>query len=904
MELLNFNKGWEFTFDKDLDAFNDFGYWKYNDAMGAPAAYYDHSSWQRIDLPHDHAVGLPKDISANVFAGGRATSHYNFSTTEYRSSVNEILNVAWYRKQFFADPAWESKRVFIEFDGVFRDSTVWINGTVMGRHNSGYTSFYFDITDHLHFGEENSVAVRVDSDQHEGWWYEGAGIYRNVYLRICESVYFKKNKTVIKTDISGNAAVSAVIVNDTDDAVMTAVKFEILDGDTVVAASSADVCVNAYSDEGVSEALFIPSVKLWHVDSPKLYKLRMTVGCESVTEVFGVREVSFDAERGFLLNGEPLKIRGACVHQDFGGVGTALTDNLQYYRIAKLKEMGVNAYRSAHHAPSPALLRACDELGMLVMDEARLFGTSEEAVTQLTELIERDRNHPSVFIWSLGNEEFNVQNDAWSHKLLKKATRIAKQLDSTRPTTYGGNNLGTYNGANSAAEVRGINYIQFDYGWVDKYHADHPEQPILGTEESSAVFSRGGAVNDLGSGLLDSTGNVTMPWGTTPRRWVEFSETRPYFAGSFMWTGFDYRGEPNPFVTSKFGSAFGALDLCGMEKPPFYYYKAWWTDGALLKLTPHWNHKDGERVRMAVFTNCDEITLYVNGRLIETRKVARFDAPLFDVDFEAGEIAVEGVRDGKVYRDSIRTADKTAEIRTVQILGAEDDGDISIYQLEAYDSRGVFCPTADCTAEISVENGELVGVGNGDPASEDYEQKPLCEEALAIRSFDRDGELYSVPRKAENRICRRYDMLSEEGSEAYPRTVARYEYSRKPKENVTLTAKVRLEKRFEYIEFERLGGKARVYLNGNEIGNNHRNNRTSYACVRPYRFYGEFNEGENVVTVVTEQSEFSSPPVSGYVKVGRTVTDEPWTVKLHYGHARAFVKSKTSEAVKITARIK
>ena len=900
---INFNKGWIFTFDKKLEAYNAFGYWKYNDAMGAPAAYYDHSNWEHIDLPHDFAVRLPKDISANVFAGGRATSHYNFSTTEYRSNLEDVYNIGWYRKQFFADPAWEGKRIFIEFEGVFRDSVVWVNGTVMGRHNSGYTSFCFDITDHLHYDADNSVAVRVDSEQHEGWWYEGAGIYRNVYLHICEGVYFKHNKTVITTEIDGKVCVTAQVVNDTDTAVNSTVTYEILDGDDTIASASSILHIESYGTASVTATLLIESPKLWHVDRPNLYRLRISTGDEMVTESFGVRTVSFDAERGFLLNGEPLKIRGACVHQDFGGVGTALTDNLQYYKIKRLKEMGVNAYRSAHHAPSPVLLRACDELGMLVMDEVRLFGTSDEAVSQLIELIERDRNHPSVFIWSLGNEEFNVQNDEWSYRLLKKATRIAKGLDATRPTTYGGNNQGIYTGANSAAEVRGVNYIQFNYDWVDKYHVEHPEQPIIGTEESSYILSRGGAHNDLGSGQLDSTGNVTMPWGTTPKRWVTFSETRPYFAGSFMWTGFDYRGEPNPFVVTKFGSAFGAIDLCGMEKPPFYYYKSWWTDGPVLKLTPHWNHRSGERVTMAVFTNCERITLFVNGKEIESRDVARFDAPLFCVDFEVGEILVEGERDGRVYRDSLRTSGKTAEIRMTPILSAMVDGDIAIYQLEAYDSDGVFCPLGDEKVEIFIENGEIVGVGNGDPACEDYEQKPLPEESSAIHTFDCEGELYSVPLKAQNRICERYDWLEDGGCEGFPRTVAKYVYEREAKKTVTLTTKVSGASRYEYIEFERLGGASRVYLNGTEIGNNLRNNRTSYANVRPYRFYAEFKEGENVITVVSVQSEQSSPPVSGYVKLGRTPTDDPWQVRLHYGLARVFVKSAMPDAVKITARL-
>ena len=277
----------------------------------------------------------------------------------------------------------EHKRIFLEFEGIFRDAMLWVNGVYIDRHLSGYTGFLCEITDHLVAGE-NSIAVRVDSDQPEGWFYEGAGIYRNVHL----------------------------------------------------------------------------------------------------------------------LNGQPLKFHGACVHQDFGGVGIALPDNLQYYKIQKLKEKGVNAYRCSHHAPAPALLRACDELGMLVLDETRMFGTAPEAVRQLKAMVRPDRNHPCVFAWCIGNEEFSVQDLPWSRKLVEKVTRIVKSLDDT--------------------------------------------------------------------------GDVTMPWGRTPKGWVQFFEEREYLAGGFMWTGFDYHGEANPFVNANVSSSFGAIDLCGIEKPPFYYYKAWW----------------------------------------------------------------------------------------------------------------------------------------------------------------------------------------------------------------------------------------------------------------------------------------------------------------------------------------
>lgn len=907
---INFNHNWEFTFENALDAYNIFGFDKYADASGAPSRFYDYSNWERVDLPHDWAVALPKDLAANTFAGARANSHFHRYMTERQSPVEEIYNVGWYRKQFAFDPAWEGKRIFIEFEGVFRDAIVWVNGSYMDRHCSGYTGFILDITDHLLPGEDNSVAVRVDSDQPEGWWYEGAGIYRNVNLWVAEPVYFKHNQTVVKTALDGTVYATAVLVNDTDTAFTQLVQWEIRDDKGALATAAETVTVPAYNQHQIWAEMQVENPRLWTVETPNLYTLHIQAGDEVTSQRFGIRTVAFDANRGFLLNGKEYKIRGACVHQDFGGVGIALSDNLNRYKIQRLKEMGVNAYRCSHHAPAPALLDACDEMGMLVMDETRMFGTSPEAVRQLIDVMERDRNHPCVFIWALGNEEFKVQHLPWSGRLMEKMTRIAKALDDTRPVTYGSNIGEWFAGAGGASEVRGINYIRNGTGdgtWLDTYHAEHPEQPIIGTEETSFVASRGGAKTDLGNGLLSSTGDVTMPWGSTPKGYVKFFEERPWLAGSFMWTGFDYRGEPNPFITTNVSSSFGAIDLCGMEKPVFWYYKAWWTNEPVLKLTPHWNHMEGETVTMAVFTNCEEITLYINGKAVETKQVERFDAPTFTVAFQPGEIAVEGKRNGKVYKDSLRTSGKTAQVRCVAELSAENGEDVGIYQLEAYDASGNFCPTAGEQVALSVENGQIVGVGNGDPADLDAEQLPLEEEAIFLRTFSYDHGMYCVPQKMPNMHRRRYDYIEnepkKEGYEDDFRTIAQNKDDRLPKETLTLTTRFENDRGYAYVEFERLGGAAKVYLNGQLIGDNLRGRgRVSCCNIRPYRFYCQLLEGENELTVITDQQESSSLPISGYVKVGK-LTRRPYRVRLHYGKARVFVRSNTPEKIKVTAKL-
>lgn len=908
MQKITFNHDWLFALENTLDVFNGFGFDKYADAIGAPARYYDHANWTKVTLPHDWAVSLDRDPKANTFAGAYPNTRSHRFMTERRCEAEQVFPVGWYRKSFTSSPDWNGKRVFLEFEGVFRDAMVWVNGVYLDRHTSGYTSFWLEITDHLVFGESNSIAVRVDSSQAEGWWYEGAGIYRNVFLHVAQPVYLKPWQTIVRTEMDGTVHAECLIVNDTAEPFAGEVCFSIPGEDRAVVSAE----VPPFSEMRVEAVLNIAQPRLWHVEDPHLYTLTIRIGEETHTETFGVRTVAFDPDHGFLLNGKPLKIRGACVHQDFGGVGVALTDNLQFYKIQKLKEMGVNAYRCSHHAPSPALLRACDELGMLVMDETRLFGTSPEAIRQLTSVIERDRNHPCVFIWSLGNEEFSVQNDAWSARLMQKMTRIAKQLDPTRPVTYSGNNGPDFTGANSVSEVRGVNYIRNDGNlgglWLDQYHADHPHQPIIGTEEGSYVLSRGGTKNDLENRLLDASGLVTMPWGSTPKGWVKYFEERPFLAGSFLWTGFDYRGEPNPFVTANAASAFGTIDLCGMEKPPFWYYQAWWTDQPVLRLAPHWAFAPGDPAQICVFTNCEEVTLFLNGRKLETQPVRPFDAPVFRVPFEPGVLMAEGIRNGQILRSVLRTPGKTNGLRVLPVLEAANGDDIAIYQLEAVDPEGLLCPNDQSLAEISVENGVIVGVGNGDPACFDREQPPAQEEAVLLHTFQCGDQAYTVPPKAENHLRKRFDWLEDEpagnGFEDDRRIIARFADDIHPTRTVTLTARISGVEQYEYLEFERLGGDARVFLNGVEIGSNiDRAGRIPISHARPYRFVCRFREGENEIRIVSVQRTHSDPPVSGTVKIGRTLAPVRMQVRLHYGLARVFVRSETPSQLRVTASI-
>ena len=659
MKRIEFNTGWRFKLEKDIKWNCGHGLAKYGEATGGGARFLENNNWEEITLPHDWAIYLPKNREANTFAGGRAVPYYSRFFSEEHTDLSELCSVGWYRREFDFDPSWSGKRIYLTFDGIYRDSIIFVNGVYLERHASGYIGITLDITDHLFEAEKNSIAVRVDATQQEGWWYEGAGIYREAYLEIAEAVHIPKNELFIKSTIDGGVEVSFRLISFKEREAVEGISAFVISpkGDTV-ASRTAEVKLSPFGEAFVKLELTVNAPIAWHPDKPRLYTLRIE-GEDICEEKFGFRSFEFDADRGFLLNGKPYKLRGACVHQDFGGVGVALSDNLQYYKIKRLKDMGVNAYRASHHAPSPALLRACDELGMLVMDEARTFGTSPEAKRQLSALVKRDRNHPCVFSWCIGNEEFSVENKEISFRLAKEMSRIIRSLDGTRAVTYAGENGNNFVGANRAAEVRGVNYIRNGAAnWLDEYHLAHPTQPIIGTEEASCVLSRADNETNLGSGRLCPTGEVTMSWGSTPKGWVKFYEQRPWLSGGFMWTGFDYRGEPNPFYYSNLSSSFGILDLCGMEKPAFYYYKSWWSDEPVIKIAEAWKYAEGERVTVTVFTNLDEVELFINGRSVGVKTVKQFDVARFEVEYKAGTLTAVGVKDGAKYVDVKHTWDK------------------------------------------------------------------------------------------------------------------------------------------------------------------------------------------------------------------------------------------------------
>ena len=552
-------------------------------ASGGPAAEkFSDNSWRTVNLPHDWAVELPFDKNAD-------TSH-GFKPVGPGFQHNSI---GWYRRTFELPKEDAGKRIWLTFDGVFRDATVWVNGWLVTRHEGGYYPFREDITDVAHFGGKNTVTVKVDASKFEGWFYEGAGIYRHVWLDKTAPVaiapdgifvWSQYNKTNLPLGMV-NVHAETRLINNGESTAKVVVRDEFYDPSGKSVASGivemSHLTNTSFPREFSSQdEQGIPLPELWSPENPKLYKLITTVEANGKvvdrkeTE-FGIRTFAFDKDKGFLLNGQPYVLKGTCNHQDMAGVGAALPDALQYFRIAKLKEFGDNALRTSHNPPTPELLDACDHLGMIVMDESRLLGSDKENLQKWDDQIRRDRNHASVGIWSVANEEFSVQSTPQGGNVARTMQDYVKRLDPTRPVTYAAPVGDTFAGINGVIEVRGWNYhVGQD---MDKYHAEHPDQPEVGTEQGSTVSTRGIYANDKERGYVSAYDVNAPSWAHTAETWWSYFADRPWLSGGFVWTGFDYRGEPTPYAWPCMNSHFGILDVCGFPKDNFYYYQSWWT---------------------------------------------------------------------------------------------------------------------------------------------------------------------------------------------------------------------------------------------------------------------------------------------------------------------------------------
>ncbi len=690
---------------------------------------FNDAGWTRLDLPHDWAVALPFDRNANADHGFKP-----------RGPGFPDSSIGWYRRTFPLPQADLGKRLWLEFGGVYRDSLVYLNGCLIGRQPRGYNSFRYDITDVANYGGTNVLAVRVDASQFEGWFYEGAGIYRHVWLVKTAPVAIAPDGVFVFTKFAHNLPfgpaeihLKARLSNNLTNAVSVPVTFVIYRPGpqtlaNVVAKCQTTTTIPPLAEIEITNTATLADYDVWSPESPKLYHLATRISDVSsaaqpydfqVTE-FGIRTLAFDPDKGFFLNGKPYFVKGTCDHQDHAGVGWALPDALQYFRVAKLKEMGGNSIRTAHNEPTEELLEACDRLGMLVLDEARTVGSDAEALGQLGNQIRRDRNHPSVFLWSIGNEE-PIQHSLLAARVARTMQNLVHQLDPSRQVTYAASVGNEFTGMNSVTDVRGWNY---HIDAIDAYHQAHPGQPEIGTEQASIMTTRGIYAKDPARGYQSAYdgGDNRREGNDTAESWWSCFAARPWLSGGFAWAGFDYRGETAPYGWPCISSHYGIMDTCGFPKDTYYYYQAWWSSRTVLHLLPHWNWpgREGQNIDVRCFSNCEEVELFLNGRSQGRKTMSQNSHLQWSVPYTPGTLGARGFRSGQVIAETkVETTGVPAAIQLTpdRALLNADGEDVSVVTVAATDAQGRIVPMANNLIQFDLSGGgKIIGVGNGDPS--------------------------------------------------------------------------------------------------------------------------------------------------------------------------------------------
>ena len=719
--LLDFN--WRFLQGHGCDPARDLGLGSSQGDFAKTGAFdfalakFNDASWRPLNLPHDWAVELP-------FVHDKALEDHGFKPLG--RSYPET-SVGWYRRVFDVPKSNQGRRVFLDFDGVFRSALVFCNGNFIGRNDNGYVPFRFDLTDFLFYGEKNCITVRVDASLGDGWFYEGAGIYRHVWLTKTYPLRLGQWDTVVRTEVQGNNAtlkLSTVVENAGNAAESCRVRWQILDaaGKTVSTTESPVAEVAADGKQSFSAIAKLGHPALWSPEEPNLYCAVASVDAGGNTRdrdqaVFGVRTLAFDADRGFFLNGISTPIQGTCNHQDHAGVGAALPDPLHAYRAGVLKAMGCNAVRTSHNMPTPEWVEACARAGLLMLCETRLMSSSPEGLAQLETMIKRYRNNPAIFLWSMGNEEDVLQANEIGPQVLQTMQKHAHELDPTRLCTAAVN--GSYDKPfASVLDVMGFNY---ELLLADKYHADHPRQPVIGTETASTVATRGIYTTDKLRNWESAYDANHPAWANLAEEWWPYYASRPWLSGGFAWTGFDYRGEPTPYSWPSVNSQFGIVDTCGFPKDNYFYYKAWWGKEPMLHLFPHWNWagKEGEEISVWVHSNLESVELLCNGQSLGSKKVEPLHHLEWKVKYVPGYIEARGTKGSKVVLVAKQeTTGSPAKIRLTADRAelAADGEDLAMVRVETVDSKGRFVPTADNTIRFKVSGaGALIGLGNGDP---------------------------------------------------------------------------------------------------------------------------------------------------------------------------------------------
>ena len=794
-EVVNFNKDWKFSLNLEAD-------------KDPSAPEFDDSGWHTLDLPHDWAIEGDFDEHNPSGTGGGALPG----------------GIGWYRKSFKVDKKDRGKSISIEFDGVYMNSSVWINGHLLGTRPYGYISFSYDLTPYINWNGDNVIAVKVDnSDQPNSRWYSGCGIYRDVRIVKTHPVHVAQWGTYITTKINDEYTVVDVdvtIENDSSDSAEITVWSGIVDANGKGVSMITDNLVATNGKNTIQQHVYMTDPHLWSVDDPYMYTMITEIRLngktiDTYTTPFGIRTIEFRADSGFWLNGNHVRINGVCNHHDLGCLGAATNERAIERQLQILKEMGCNGIRCSHNPPSPILLDLCDRMGFLVMDEAfdmwrrrktdrdyaRFFDEWHER--DLTDLVVRDRNHPSIVLWSIGNEVLEQWSDAKADTLsLEQANlilnmghsedqlakegemsvnslitarlaEIIKELDPTRPVTAGCNepSPGNHLFRSGAIDVIGYNYHNQNVPSVPRLF---PGKPFIITESVSALMTRG--FYEMPSNQMmtrparwdrpyynptfscSAYDNVCTPWGSHHEENLIFLNSQPFVAGQYIWTGFDYIGEPTPYGWPARSSYFGIVDLAGFPKDIYYLYQSEWTDTPVLHLFPHWNWEPGQQIDMwCYYNNADEVELYINGVSQGIRsKDADHLHVVWNVTFEPGTVKVVARRNGiETASQEIHTAGEPAQIRlTPDRSTIKSNGtDLSFVTVEILDKDGNLCPNAENLVEFTIDGkGFIAGVDNGSPISlerfKDNKRKAFYGKCLVV--LQNNGKKGDIKLKAES----------------------------------------------------------------------------------------------------------------------------------------------------------
>jgi beta-galactosidase len=746
-------------------SFNDG--WKFHlgDVTGAQQTTFDDSSWRSLALPHDWSAELPFNKSSKAGSGGGLLDG----------------GVGWYRKTFTLDDSYSARKVRIELDGVYMNSEVWINGTSVGTRPYGYSTFEYDLTPYVKVGAGNVIAVRVDnSSQPNSRWYSGSGIYRNVWLTSLNPVHFAFNGTFITTPSvstsSAKVSIAADVENQSTTARSVTIATTIVDGSGTEVATDKTAVSNvvAGATSTFNQSLTVSNPHLWSIEDPYLYKVKVVLqvdgdSIDTYVVPVGLRFFAFDSDKGFSLNGKTVKIQGMCNHHDLGAIGVAYHRRALERQLQMMKKMGVNAIRTSHNPPTPELLDLADQMGLLVKDEAfdvwetgknglndyHLYFT-KWAQTDLQDFVRRDRNHASVIMWSIGNE-IQGASTATASNLIK----WAKAVDPTRPVTWACNDMrnGTNRAVAALLDLQGYNYLHGTSPTSSSFifdddHAANPSWKIFGSEMESGGRSRGfySTPADNTSTAMECDDSVkecsdypnvkTSGSAASYEQMYVIDINRPYFAGNFVWTGFDYGGEPWPYEGSAKSSYFGMVDTAGFPKNGYYFYQSRYTAAPMVHILPHWNWTAGTKVIILVYGNCDSVELFLNdvsqgSRPFPSRTTTHLE---WSLTWAKGTVKAACTKGGTVVAtDQVTTADAPAKVALSvdRATIAADGQDLAYITADVQDAAGVFVPTANNSITFAVSGaGKLAGVDNGDPidltAYSSPTRKAFSGKALAI----------------------------------------------------------------------------------------------------------------------------------------------------------------------------